>query len=70
MVSFEVTSLYTNIPVIDALNIIKDYVNNDEQFTGKTVILQDRFLDLVHLVLTINFFNNNLMGGPASLGTP
>ena len=35
MVSFDVTSLYRNIPVIDTLNIIKDYVNNDDQFTRK-----------------------------------
>ena len=29
MVSFDVTSLYTNIPIIDTLNILKDYVNDD-----------------------------------------
>ena len=38
MASFDVTSLYTNIPLIDALNIIKDYVNNDDLFTRKTSI--------------------------------
>ena len=38
MVSFDVTSLYTNIPITDTLNIIKDYVNNDDQFTKKTAI--------------------------------
>ena len=38
MVSFEVTSLYTNIPIIDTLNIIKNYVHNDDQFTRKTAI--------------------------------
>ena len=39
MVSFDFTSLYKNIPIIDTLyqglliiNIIKDYVNNDDQF--------------------------------------
>ena len=52
MVSFDVTSLYMNIPIIDTLNLIKDYVNNDDQFTRKTSIPQDKFLDLVHLVLT------------------
>ena len=51
MVSLDVTSLYTNIPIIDTLNIIKDYVNNDDQFTRKTAIPQDKFLDLFHLVL-------------------
>ena len=52
MVSFDVTSLYPNISIIDTLSIIKDYVNNDDQFTRKTTIPQDKFLDLVHLVLT------------------
>ena len=47
MVSFDITSLYTNIPIIDMLNIIKDYVNNDNQFTRKTAVPQDKFLDLV-----------------------
>ena len=76
MVSFDVTSLYTNIPIIDTLNIIKDYVNNDDQFTRKTATPQDKFLDLVHLVLTTTWyiFNSQFyqqtdgvtMGGPAS----
>ena len=52
MVSFQVISLYTNIHIIDTLNIIKDNVNNDDRFTRKTAIPQDKFLDLVHLVLT------------------
>ena len=52
MVSFDITSLYTDIPIIDTLNIMKNYVNNDDQFTRKTAILQDKFLDLVHLILT------------------
>ena len=70
MVSFDVTSLYTNIPIIDTLNIIKDYVNNDDQFTRKTAIPQDKFLDLVHLVLTFTWytlilsFTNKLMALP------
>ena len=57
MVSFDVTSLYTNI--IDTLNIIKDYVNNDDKFTRKTAIPQDNFLDLLHLVLTTTWYTLN-----------
>ena len=37
--------------MIDTLSIIKDYVN-DDHFTRKTAIPQDKFLDLVNLVLT------------------
>ena len=52
MVSFVVTFLYANIPIIYKLYIIKDYVNRDGQFTKKRAISQDKFLDLVNLVLT------------------
>ena len=67
MVSFDVTSMYTNIPVIETLKIIKDYVNNDHQFTRKTATTQDKFFDLHSLVLTTTWytfnskFTNNLM---------
>ena len=56
MVSFDVTSLCTNIPIIDTLNIIKDYVHRDDQFARKTAIPQDKFLDLVNLVLTTTWY--------------
>ena len=79
MVSFDVTSLYTNIPIIDTLNIIKDYVNNNDQFTRKMAIPQEKFLVLVHLVLTTTWCTFNpqfyqqtdgiAMGGPASSTT-
>ena len=35
-----------------SLNVLKDYVNNDDKFTRKTAIPQDKFFDLVNLVLT------------------
>ena len=71
--------MYTNIPIIETLNIIKDYVNNDDQFTWKTVIPQDKFRDLVRLVLTTTSYTFNsqfyqqtdgvAMGGPVSSTT-
>ena len=48
-----------NIPIIDTLNIIKDYVNNDDQFTWKTAIPGEMFLDLVHLVLITTWYTFN-----------
>ena len=38
MVSFIVTSLYRNIPIINTLNTIKDYFNNDDEFTRNDYI--------------------------------
>ena len=56
-----------------------DYFNNDDQFTRKTAIPQDKFLDLVHLVLTTTWYTFNsqfyqqtdgvAMGSPASSAT-
>ena len=56
MTSFDVTFLYKNIPIIDSLNITKDYVNNDDQFTRKTAITQDKFLDLTNVALTTTWY--------------
>ena len=71
--------MYTNIPIIDTLNIIKDYPNSDDQFARKTTIPKDKFLDLVNLVLTTTWYTFNsqfyqqadgvAMGGPASSTT-
>ena len=36
--------------------MIKDYVNNDDQFTSETAIPQDKFLDLVNLLLTTTWY--------------
>ena len=79
MVSFDVTSLYTNLPVINRSSIIKDYINNDDHCTKKTAIPQNKFLDLVNLVLTNIWYTLNyqfykepdgvVMGGTASSKT-
>ena len=45
IISFNVTSLHTNIAAIDTLNRIKDNVNKYDQFTRKMAIPQDQFLD-------------------------
>ena len=57
MVSFDVISLYTNNTLIDALNIMKDCINNGDQFARKTAIPQAMYLDLVNLVLTTTWYN-------------
>ena len=44
MVSFDVTSLYTNIPIIDMLNIIKDYVIMMINLPGTQLYLKTSFL--------------------------
>ena len=43
MISFNITSFYTNIPIVDTLDIFKNYVNNNDQYTRKTTISQNMF---------------------------
>ena len=61
------------------LYIIKDYVDNDNQCTRKSIIPQEKLLDLVNLGLTTTWYAFNsqfyqqtdgvAMGGPAYLST-
>ena len=44
---FDVSSFYTNFSIIDTLRKIKNYVNNDDQFTTRMAISQDKFCHLV-----------------------
>ena len=47
-----IINLYTIISIIDTLNIIMEYANNDDKFTKKTTIPKDKSLDLANLVFT------------------
>ena len=42
MVLSDITSLYINILIVDKLNIIKDYVDSNDQFTRKRLYLKTR----------------------------
>ena len=55
MVSFDVTSLYTNISIIDTLNIIMGYVNNLQQYLRHYTLQNDFGNDL--LISLILFWN-------------
>ena len=44
------------------LNIIKDYVNNANQCTGKMSLSQDTFFDIVNLVLTTTWYTFKYLG--------
>ena len=76
MVSFDVESLYTNIPITDALLVIIDLLNNDNTLYDRTNLLPDQILELLEFLLRTTFFIFNgefhqqtdgvAMGGPAS----
>ena len=76
MVSFDVTSLYTNVPIKDTLIIVKDLLVNDPDLQTKTNIPAEDLLEITELLLTKTCFQFNgkflkqtdgvAMGGPAS----
>ena len=76
MVSFDVESLYTNIPITDALLVIIDLLNNDTTLYDRTNLLTDQILEQLEFLLRTTFFIFNgefhqqtdgvAMGGPAS----
>ena len=76
MISFDVESLYTNIPITDALLVIKDLLSNDTILQDRTNLLPDQILELLEFLLRTTFFifngefhqqtNGVAMGGPAS----
>ena len=76
MVSFEVTSLYTTIPIDQALLIREDLLPHDDKLADRTPLSSNQILDLLNIVLQTTYFKFNdqfyqqtdgaAMGGPTS----
>ena len=56
MVSFDVEALYTNVPIDDALAIIKELFENDETLPDRTPLSPKNMLDLLEFLLRTTFF--------------
>ncbi|XP_057296137.1 uncharacterized protein LOC130625075 [Hydractinia symbiolongicarpus] len=56
MVSFDVTSLYTNVPIKDTLYIIRELLLNDDEYENKTRIPIDKLMSSVQVVLTKTWY--------------
>ena len=76
MVSFDVTSLYTTIPIDQAFLIIKDLPEHDDKLSDRTLLSPRKILDLLDILLRTTYFKFNgdlyqqtdgaAMGGPTS----
>ena len=76
MVSFDVTSPYTTIPIGQALLIIRDLLEHGQKLTDKTLLSPRQILDLLDILLRTTYFKINgdfyqktdgaAMGGPTS----
>ena len=56
MVSFDVTSLYTTIPIDQALLIITDLLEHDDKLADKTLLSPRQILDLLDILLHTTYF--------------
>ena len=59
MVSFHVTSLYTAIPIDQALLIIRDLLEHDEKLADRTLLSPRQILDLLDILLRTTYFKFN-----------
>ena len=74
--SYDVTSLFTSVPIDPALNIIRDLLEKDEKLNDRTVLLVQNIMELLgfHLHNTYFSFQNEFyeqvegvaMGSPVS----
>ena len=56
MVSFDVESLFTNVPTDETLEILKELLDKDDSLSSRTPIPKDTVLELTRLCLTTTYF--------------
>lgn len=61
IVSFDASSLFTNVPVDETLNAIEQRLNMDETLTDRTNLLMQSLIDLLRLCLTITCFEEIIL---------
>ena len=59
MVTFDGTSLYTTIPIDQALLIIKDLLEHDDKSADRTLLSPRQILDLLDILLRTTYFKFN-----------
>ena len=70
LVSFDVKSLFTSIPIALATDSIGAAINADEQWQERTSLTKDDAIALVELCMTSNFFQQNNQVYRQVNGTP
>ena len=55
--SYDVTSLFTSVPIYPALNIIKDLLEKDEKLNDRTVLLVQNIIELLGFCLYNTYFS-------------
>ena len=70
LISYDVKALFTSIPQDLALTAIKDTLDDDDLFEGRTRLSRDNVLKLVKLCLNSNYFQYDQIIYKQKTGTP
>ena len=54
LVSLDVSFLFTNVPIDEAVQIIHDRLRNDEMLCDRTTLIPDRVAELLEVCLTLH----------------
>ena len=54
--SFDIVNLYTNVPVIDTLRVLRDNLVNAKKLSAECIM---EVMDLLDLLLNQNYFTHN-----------
>ena len=57
LTSYDVTALFTSVPIDPALNIIKDLLEKDEKLSDRTVLSVQNIIELVGFCLHNTYFS-------------
>ena len=70
LVSFDLVSMYTNIPQADAINIAEERLINDPTLRQRTAIKAEHIVDLIRMDLQLAYFqwDGEFYGQPKGLG--
>ena len=55
--SYDVTSLFTSVPIDPALNIIKDLLEKDDKLNDRTVLSVQNIIELLEFCLHNTYFS-------------
>jgi len=56
LISHDVVSLFTNIPVADSLKVIRERLDRDKSWSHKTLLDVDDVMELLKFILTTKYF--------------
>ena len=57
MVIYDVSSLFTNVPIQEAIDAIRDMLQKDETLDERTVLSPDRIVEVLETYLRFTYFS-------------